>query len=163
MTTSKSDGKGRRAARLSMLLGFLVLAGAGLAFKNTVLEYWWIHKLGSEDANAVRKAAEQLGEMRSRKAIPHLVKVVHMEKIVDEVQPGAERTHIEIKELTPLRALLHIGPEALAAFFKSFPSESQVIVFQPEELEPELVPVLIACLRDESQSVRYNPKLWMTG
>ena len=66
-------GKGKRIAFLAAALGIVVLAGLGVALKALVMERIYIHQLGSKDPYERRCAGERLAEVRSEKAIPHLV------------------------------------------------------------------------------------------
>ena len=59
--------RGRRIALAAFALGLLTLAGAGYAFKDRVVEEYWIWKLESEHQTEREVAAEMLREMKSRK------------------------------------------------------------------------------------------------
>jgi HEAT repeat protein len=65
--------RGRRSALITLAAGIAVLAAAALALKDPLLEKWWLHRLGSEDPEAQRTAAEGLGRLGSLKAIGPLL------------------------------------------------------------------------------------------
>ena len=68
--------KGRRTAITAILLGAAVLAAAGAASHDMLLERWWMWKLDSADLPARLDAAEKLGRMGSRRSIPRLVELL---------------------------------------------------------------------------------------
>lgn len=63
----------RRVVSGVAVAGILVLGGAGYALRDSLVEQWHIRKLRSEDYTERFSAAERLGGMRSRKAVPGLV------------------------------------------------------------------------------------------
>ena len=65
--------RGRRSALITLAAGIAVLAAAALALKDPLLEKWWLHRLGSEDPEAQRAAAEGLGRLGSLKAVGPLL------------------------------------------------------------------------------------------
>jgi HEAT repeat protein len=65
--------RGWRVALITLAAGIAVLAAASLALKDPLLEKWWLHRLGSEDPEAQRAAADGLGRLGSLKAIGPLL------------------------------------------------------------------------------------------
>ena len=94
--------KGKRLTYLTISLGVLVLVAAGFAFKRPILEQWYLWELESEDEQERKLAAEKLGELRSVRAIPSLIRILRGEyAFPGEPNPGE-----------PL--ILHYSSEALA-------------------------------------------------
>ena len=79
-----------------------MLVAAGFAFKRPILEQWYLWELESEDEQERKLAAEKLGELRSVRAIPSLIRILRGEYVFPgEPNPGE-----------PL--ILHYSSEALA-------------------------------------------------
>ena len=68
--------RGRRVTIGSVVVGAVVIVWAGFTFEEKVLEQWYLWKLESAEEEEVELAAERLGEMRSRRAIPQLVEIL---------------------------------------------------------------------------------------
>jgi HEAT repeat protein len=68
--------KGRRTALAASLLGAAVIAGVGAASHPLVLERWWMWKLDARNLRMRLEAAEKLGRMGSRAAIPKIIELL---------------------------------------------------------------------------------------
>ncbi|MBI4604032.1 MAG: HEAT repeat domain-containing protein [Planctomycetes bacterium] len=108
--TTGVRSRGRRAAWVAAGAGVIVVLAGTPVLKRWVEEEWWIHELDSEDGDARKRAAERLGEMRSWRAVPHLV---------DRMEVGA---------------LKRIGPGAVAALLR----QVSLAAFSEED-EPALL------------------------
>ena len=69
------QARGKRAALAAMLLGLAVLAAAGYSCRSIFLEQWYIWQLDSRDEHELSVAARKLGELRSERAIPKLLRL----------------------------------------------------------------------------------------
>jgi len=67
--------RGKRVAIAGVLLCLGVLAAAGFAAKDGIIEEWCILRLSSEDPAVRNAAALRLGQMRSAKAVPRLIEL----------------------------------------------------------------------------------------
>ncbi len=68
--------RGRIIALSTGVLGIAVLATAGFALRERTCEQYWLWKLELGDESARWFAAQRLGEMRSSRAVPGLLKWV---------------------------------------------------------------------------------------
>ncbi|MBI4586914.1 MAG: HEAT repeat domain-containing protein [Planctomycetes bacterium] len=109
--------RGRRLAILITLLGLSVLAaGAFVFFKGLAAEWWWIRRLESPDAKVRSEAIDVLAARRSAWAIPRLVRLA--------APAGPETPEEKVSgEPALLKALLRIGPRAIAALLKHLEKE----------------------------------------
>lgn len=73
--------KSKRLTHLTISLGVVVLVAAGFAFKRPILEQWYLWELESEEEQERKLAAEKLGELRSVRAIPSLIKILRGEYV----------------------------------------------------------------------------------
>ncbi len=121
--------RGRTVALATAALGTAVLAGTAIASREWIAETWWIYRLDSSDPEKQLQAVQKLGEMRSRRAIPALVKLSASQNV--------------------RRALIRIGPEAISAFLKSDPD-----TYIDFDEDPDVLPVLVACLDHPDAVVR---------
>ena len=69
------EARGRKVAVGVVIIGLLTLAGAGFAFKDKAVEQWYLLKLDSEEEEERELAAEKLGEIGSKRAIPQLIEI----------------------------------------------------------------------------------------
>jgi HEAT repeat protein len=128
-------GRGKRVAMAIGGLGIAVLILGTVASWKWIAETWWLYRLDSTEERAQLEAAERLGDLRSRRAIPKLV-LFYQKKSADSV------------EIPPV--FFRIGPEAVAVIVKSLPENNGRYYSQtPEEFE-----VLLACLEDRDPAVR---------
>ena len=67
---------GRRVAIGVVVVGAMVIVWAGIAFEEKLVEQWYLWKLDSAGEEEQELAAEELGPMRSRRAIPRLVEIL---------------------------------------------------------------------------------------
>src|SRR5437867_3568758 len=74
--------KGKTTTLLTGTVMTTVLAVACNAGKNWIVEEWNIHKLETGDEDEVKAAAKILGEFRSGRAVPHLIR--HIWKWTEE-------------------------------------------------------------------------------
>ena len=72
----------------AVVVGAVVIVWTGLAFQQKVLEQRYLWKLESSEEGDKELAAEKLGQMRSRRAIPQLVEILRRAS----TQPGAVRS-----------------------------------------------------------------------
>ncbi len=68
--------RGRRVAIGVVVVGAMVIVWAGIAFEEKLVEQWYLWKLDSPEEKERELAAEKLGQMRSRRAIPRLVEIL---------------------------------------------------------------------------------------
>ncbi len=59
-----------------VVVGAMVIVWAGIAFEEKLVEQWYLWKLDSAEEEDQQLAAEKLGQMKSRKAIPRLVEIL---------------------------------------------------------------------------------------
>jgi len=135
-----------------LVLGTAV--GAGLVFlclkgplHDRLLQEWNLRKLDSEDAAERLEAAEALGRLRSKRAIPRLVALGKAE---------AAQWRVDVRPW--IRALVRIGPlgvEAALRTFRHWDGRPIPAVYEcVDELGPEagaLVPFLVGLLGGESE------------
>jgi len=98
------------------LLALLVVVLAfGLASRGILYEYWEIWRLGSRDEGTRLSAAKWLGELRSLRAAPYLVRAIEEEER-EEAKGWKKDSYQPGYSFTPLSyALYRIGPSALPA------------------------------------------------
>ncbi|MBI4583848.1 MAG: hypothetical protein HY717_07475 [Planctomycetes bacterium] len=68
--------KGRLVALAAASAGLITLLGTGLASKDFLVEQWWLYRFGSGSDVEKRVAIAKLGERRSVRAIPRLIKLL---------------------------------------------------------------------------------------
>ncbi len=83
-----------RQTRWTLLVGFtslLVVAGTVFCFRDRLLESWYLFRLESKDADTRQVATARLGELRSVRAFPRLMRAAresglygHAEGFVDD-------------------------------------------------------------------------------
>jgi HEAT repeat protein len=117
---------GRKAALALALPAVLCLVLAGWFFRFSILEEWYLLRLGSSDARAGDQAAEELARLRSLRAIPRLL---------DSLERNPAR----------LMPLVRIGPPALAALIERLGEEP------PPPLRPTILRWLIDLGPEEKQ------------
>jgi hypothetical protein len=87
-------------SRTAVVIGLAVLAAAGIALRGEAVAQWHLWRFGSGDPEIRREAAARLGELRCRRAIPHLVERMWRDRNDPAMVAAA------------LGALKKIGPEA---------------------------------------------------
>jgi HEAT repeat protein len=105
--------RGRLLALSTAAVALVAVGAAGIVERDRIREEWYIWRLRSVDEETRLHAAEQLGEMRSARAVPELVRMIREEKreCVSEMSTGIERS---VLTMTPLaHALYRIGGGAL--------------------------------------------------
>jgi HEAT repeat protein len=130
---ARRRGIGKRVALACAALAMAVLVTAAIAGRGWIAEGWWIHKLGSSEPEERLDAARKLGEMRSRRAIPELVRLY----LVHPGEPG------ELQSI-----LFAIGSPAISAVLKEKPD---LDFFFPT---PEDITVFAECLDHPDPIVR---------
>ena len=93
-------GKTRRLTTwLVIATGSLVLVVAGFAAKDTVVESYWLSILDSEDEKTRKVAAIKLGDMRSVRAVPRLVRqmIRNAERLLPQMENMAVREKLTKK------------------------------------------------------------------
>ncbi len=111
----RGDG-GRRVAGWTVAVGLVVLVAAGWAGKTWIVEQYYVYELQSTDEEELGlHAADALGEMKSVRAVPYLIRLLVEEKrgiaSWSEEVPGSP---MRVVVLTPLAyALYRIGRPAL--------------------------------------------------
>ncbi len=68
--------KGRRAAVATGVLAMATVLWAGIAFKERIREEWYLRQLRSRSYEERIHAIEMLGKMRSKRAVPHLRRMI---------------------------------------------------------------------------------------
>ncbi len=58
------------------VVGAMVIVWAGIAFEEKLVEQWYLWKLDSAEEEEQKLAAEMLGQMKSRRAIPRVVEIL---------------------------------------------------------------------------------------
>src|SRR5262245_32037040 len=71
---SMTRRRGRTIATSAGILGLAVLAGAGFASRDRIVEQYWLWRPDLGDENARELAARRLGEMRSARGVSGLLK-----------------------------------------------------------------------------------------
>ncbi len=59
-----------------VVVGAMVIVWAGIAFEEKLVEQWYLWNLDSAEEEEQELAAEKLGQMKSRRAIPRLVEIL---------------------------------------------------------------------------------------
>jgi len=71
--------RGRTIALSTVTIGLVVLVATAVAGRGYVVEQYYIRELRSPDEAIRLRAAEALGEMRSTRAVPHLIRLLEQE------------------------------------------------------------------------------------
>jgi len=177
--------KGKRLTNLIVALGVAVLAAAGYAFKDKVVEQWYIWELESEDKAVRKRAANNLGEMKSVRALPQLMKLFRNEASTVShalVQIGRPAVPFLIRELddqdgdrtSAAGTLSSIGPEAREAVpaligtvrrqddWQWAARDNSVLALAKIAPESEaVVEALMDALNDPNENVRYSAAAWL--
>jgi len=113
--------RGKRVAAIAAALGTAMLLGAAFAGRGAIVEQWWIWNLRSPEAADRYAAAEKLVELKSARAVPHLVEAVRADKTEDirgfvvrtYRRSGARHDNRSVRAATPLLlALWNMGDTA---------------------------------------------------
>jgi len=118
--TARARSRGRSIALASACASVALVAAGTWVSRGSLLETWYIHRLGSDREDARLAAAEKLGEMSSLRALPRLLKAIRKEdrEHVAVTPWTSDPSGAPIKPqvvLTPLlHALYEIGPAAAA-------------------------------------------------
>ena len=117
--------RGKTSTLVTGAVMAVVLAVGGIASKNWIVEQWNIHKLETGDEDEVKAAAKILGELRSERAVPHLVR--HLSKWTEEGTWIVLETRIvtvwfnqDVKD-----ALVRIGANAVPALVAALKNENE--------------------------------------
>ncbi len=117
-----------------VVVGAMVIVGAGIAFEEKLVEQWYLWKLESGEEQELELAAEKLGQMRSRRAIPRLVEILRRAPkrwfafqsfssdwtrivstaVIWDAVTGTELT-TDVRSHYSFRALVRIGRPAVSA------------------------------------------------
>src|SRR5262245_34435502 len=98
-------------------LGAATLAGGAYAARGAAVEWWWIRKLRSPEAAERAAAAEKLVELKSLRAVPHLIEAMRRDETeeIDHLTPLSLRSG-PVRPATPLLlALWKLGDPAVPA------------------------------------------------
>jgi hypothetical protein len=113
-------GRGRTIALLSALAGLASVAAAAVVGKEAFVERYYLLRLGSADEAVRLEAADELAEMKSLAAVPHLMRIImsdERENVVFYAETSASGYQFYRREwigLTPMaHALFRIGAGAL--------------------------------------------------
>jgi HEAT repeat protein len=137
--------RGKLLTLWSLALCGPVLVGTTLAYKDVLLEYYYIARLGSENRAARESAVRQLGRLRSARAVPHLL---------DIVGDAAERDGSPELSRAALDALLEIGPAAAPAVAEACRDRERSALFRRRmarmlcDFQPPADLELVALLED---------------
>jgi len=135
--------RGKVIALSTAAVGVAVLVVTAVAARGYVVGQYYIRELRSPDEAVRLRAAEALGEMRSTRAVPHLIRLLEQEKR-ERVQWSGSRvatvygpegsTHASLQpapgiQMTPLAfALYRIGKGALPGLQEAERLEKQRIL-----------------------------------
>lgn len=142
---------GRRVALLCTLAGFGVIAACAVAFRESLRESWYILRLRSSDDSVQAGAARELVEVRSTRALPHILKAF----------PGDAAMAETIRDVFDPEELQGTAPESVPVLVVALGHEEEATrhwaaeflqVFG-REARPA-VPSLIDALRDGSKRVQ---------
>jgi hypothetical protein len=126
--------KGRRGKVVSWscLVGGVVVLGLCLfAFRERILEEWYIYRLGSDDQAVRLVAAEWLGEKKSLRAVPKLVGLICGDEREQAFRMLPTRRSGETgwrrrRLFTPLAYSLYlIGPNAMPLVKQALPAHAR--------------------------------------
>ena len=98
--------RGKTIALSTVAFGVAVLVATVVAARGYVVEQYFIRELWSPDEAIRLRAAEALGEMRSTRAVPHLIRLLEQEKW-ERVRWWGTRTDIGGKQGKPTSAPAH--------------------------------------------------------
>ncbi len=167
------------------LVGIAVFLAAGFALKPAILERWYIWELGSEDKALRKRAADNLGEMKSVRALPQLMKLFREEAstvsqaLVQIRRPAVPALIRELKDQDGDRTsaagtLSSIGPEAREAvpvLIETLRRQDDRqwatrdnCVLALARIAPEskaVVRALVDALKDPNENVRYTAAAWL--
>ncbi len=158
-----SARKGKAVVLGTAAAALAVLGATALILWPLAVEAWWLRELASADASVKIHAAQRLGEIRSRKAVPGLMKTAEegLRKMAPRLDArtaafNGPRDHAKSVEVVALQALARIGEPAVTALLESFGSWSLeswwgFVLAMPDlgEDARSFVPVLEAILRSD--------------
>jgi hypothetical protein len=127
----KNNARGTRAVILAALLALSSVAAAGYAYRDRLVETYWIWRLdaGARDGQAI--AAARLGEIGSTRAIEALADKWRRDPLSWPPLVLADdymESSIEIVEFSPVvTALVQIGAAARPAVKKALESDNAVV------------------------------------
>jgi len=102
--------RGKIVALATVGVGVVVLVAAGFAAKGRIREEWYIHQLQSANEETRLHAAERLGELKSLRAVPELIRMLR----ANGDEGWFRRGESDIVHFTPLaHALYRVGDGAL--------------------------------------------------
>ena len=109
--------RGKRTAMLSGAMALMVLVAAGIAMKDRIHEEYWIWRLRHSDSEWENvAAAKKLGELRSVRAVPEIVRAYY------RLPPISGAGHTAPSEIR--MALVQIGEPAVPALLSAITSDS---------------------------------------
>ncbi len=99
MKVREVTSKSKRLTHLTVWLGIAVLVIAGLVAKDSLVEFYWLSKLDSEIEAERKVAAIKLGEMKSVRAVPRLVRqmIRNAERLLPQMENMAVREKLTKK------------------------------------------------------------------
>ena len=115
---------------LVIVASVVVLVAAGFALKRPILEQWFLWKLESDDELERVAASERLGEMRSVRAIPLLIKILRQVPAEERPRKRGESSNPHFSAV----ALTNIGVAALPDLIQMLAHESDNVQKQAENV-----------------------------
>ena len=99
MKVREVTSKSKRLTHLTVWLGIAVLVIAGLVAKDSLVEFYWLSKLDSEIEAERKVAAIKLGEMKSVRAVPRLVRqmIRNAERLLPQMENMGVRERLTKK------------------------------------------------------------------
>jgi hypothetical protein len=150
--------QGRTVAVWSVVLGVLVLVGAGWAMRERVAEEYWLYRLEDGDEEEKRVAVERLGEIGSARALP-IILVGSVEDPEKYYLHRAARRIVSQRRKESLSMLLSLVEK------ERWPARHLAIEFLGEfgSDAARAVPALFRALNDEDGRVRLaaSHALWL--
>ena len=126
-----------------VLLGTFALVTALVALKPRILEQWYLWQLDSEIESEREVAAKKLGQLRSVKAIPQLIRIFRQEYTKAEHKRGVNEPSIDSSAPMEFPKAPHYSIQAL------------IKIGQPA------VPALVQLLKDDQLLVRGNAAFYL--
>ncbi len=154
--------RGRTVAISTAAVGVVLLVAAGYDAKDWIWEEWYIHNLESTEETVRLRAVDALADMKSVRAVPHLIRLLANEKrecvyywATEDSQfvggpVGVMFPQMKLTQgvaMTPVAyALYRIGRDALPKLFETVRLEDQrrfkedAGTMRPGDEFPEIIP-----------------------
>jgi HEAT repeat protein len=139
----------------SALSAATVLAGAGFAFRQRLLEEYWLWVFRREDWEGKDRAAVELGGMRSKRAVPVLFQAVCERPRNWRSQEDFQRFESQPAVL----AILNAGPATAPFLFEKMKHTqcnwlAERLLLYLAAREPEVIPLLVNGLADPDRRIQ---------